>query len=75
MDMTIALSNTFKSDEEKRLLVEEDGMDVLNGNNEARVVKATKLNFPQPMELEIDSKAIERVKNLVVLKVRNGHFF
>lgn len=41
MDMTIALSNTFKSDEEKRLLVEEDGMDVLNGNNVTTICTQT----------------------------------
>ncbi|XP_038889350.1 disease resistance protein RPV1-like [Benincasa hispida] len=71
MGCTIALSGTCKSRKRKRLLIEDDAMDVLNGNKEARAVKAIKMGFHQSIELNIDSRAFEKVKNLVVLEVDN----
>ncbi|XP_008455228.3 disease resistance protein RPV1-like isoform X1 [Cucumis melo] len=72
MGRTIHLSETSKSHKRKRLLIKDDVMDVLNGNKEARAVKVIKLNFPKPTELEIDSRAFEKVKKLVVLDIRNA---
>ncbi|KAL4029024.1 hypothetical protein IC575_012243 [Cucumis melo] len=71
MGHTIHLLEPSNSHKRKRFLFEKDVMDVLNGDTEARAVKAIKLNFPQPTELDIDSRAFEKVKNLVVLKVHN----
>ncbi|TYK18336.1 TMV resistance protein N-like isoform X2 [Cucumis melo var. makuwa] len=72
MGRTIHLSETSKSHKRKRLLIKDDVMDVLNGNKEARAVKVIKLNFPKPTELDIDSRAFEKVKKLVVLDIRNA---
>ncbi|KAE8651666.1 hypothetical protein Csa_021160 [Cucumis sativus] len=71
MGRSIHLSETFTSHKRKRLLIKDDAMDVLNGNKEARAVKVIKLDFPRPTQLDIDSRAFEKVKNLVVLDVRN----
>ncbi|XP_038889774.1 disease resistance protein RPV1-like isoform X2 [Benincasa hispida] len=72
MGSTIALTETSKSRKRKRLLIDSDAMDVLNSNEEARAVKAIKLDFRKPTELNIDSRAFENVKNLVLLKVNNA---
>nr|ADI99935.1 TIR-NBS-LRR class resistance protein [Cucumis sativus]ADU33174.1 putative TIR-NBS-LRR-AAA+ATPase [Cucumis sativus] len=72
MGRTIHLSETSKSHKRKRLLIKDDAMDVLNGNKEARAVKVIKLNFPKPTKLDIDSRAFDKVKNLVVLEVGNA---
>ncbi|KAL4029019.1 hypothetical protein IC575_012238 [Cucumis melo] len=72
MGRTIHLSETSKSHKRKRLLIKDDAMNVLKGNKEARAVKVIKFNFPKPTELDIDSRAFEKVKNLVVLEVGNA---
>ncbi|XP_011648801.1 TMV resistance protein N isoform X2 [Cucumis sativus] len=69
---TIARSKTSISPSEKKLLVGDDAMHVLDGIKDARAVKAIKLEFPKPTKLDIiDSTAFRKVKNLVVLKVKN----
>uniref|UniRef100_A0A9I9CIW1 TMV resistance protein N-like n=1 Tax=Cucumis melo TaxID=3656 RepID=A0A9I9CIW1_CUCME len=60
MGRTIHLLETSTSHKRKRLLINDDAMDVLNGNKEARAVKVIKLNFPKPTELDIDSRAFEK---------------
>uniref|UniRef100_A0A9I9E2F3 TMV resistance protein N-like n=1 Tax=Cucumis melo TaxID=3656 RepID=A0A9I9E2F3_CUCME len=72
MGRTIHLLETSTSHKRKRLLIKDDVMDVLSGNKEARGVKVIKLNFPKPTELDIDSRAFEKVRNLVVLDIRNA---
>ncbi|KGN61295.2 hypothetical protein Csa_006535 [Cucumis sativus] len=71
MGRTIHLLKTSTSHKRKRLLIKDDAMDVLNGNKEAKGVKAIKLSFPKATELDIDSRAFEKVKNVVVLEVGN----
>ncbi|KAL4029022.1 hypothetical protein IC575_012241 [Cucumis melo] len=72
MGHTIARSKTSISASEKKLLVGDDAMHVFDGIKEARAVKAIKLEFPKPTKLDIiDSSAFRKVKNLVVLKVKN----
>ncbi|KAA0063694.1 TMV resistance protein N-like [Cucumis melo var. makuwa] len=72
MGRTIHLLETSTSHKRKRLLIKDDVMDVLSGNKEARGVKVIKLNFPKPTELDIDSRTFEKVRNLVVLDIRNA---
>ncbi|XP_016901532.1 disease resistance protein RPV1-like [Cucumis melo] len=75
MGHTIARSRTFISHSEKKIMVEDEAMHVLDGINEARAVKAIKMEFPNPTELDIiDSNAFSKVKNLAVLKVKNVTF-
>ncbi|KAL0552565.1 hypothetical protein IC582_011682 [Cucumis melo] len=72
MGRTIHLLETSTSHKRKRLLIKDDVMDVLSGNKEARGVKVIKLDFPRPTQLDIDSRAFEKVRNLVVLEVGNA---
>ncbi|XP_038876496.1 disease resistance protein RPV1-like, partial [Benincasa hispida] len=74
MGRTIALSDTSKSQKKKKMLLDADALDVLDGDKVARVVKAIKMNFCQPTELDIDSRAFKNVKNLVLLDVNNVTF-